>query len=126
MTFVDEQPDIAAYYIAADVAAICSREEAAPLVSLEAFAYGVPLVSTQVQGLAEQVTDGETGLIFDPQTKGDMARKVLRLANSPELGQQLAVLARTSVENKFSMRANIRGYEKEVRTVLEPDPVLDN
>ena len=60
-----------------------------PLVLLEAFAMGVPVITTRVGGLAEAVRDGETGYSVPPRSPADLARAIARLHDDPELWNRL-------------------------------------
>lgn len=55
-----------------------------PRVSMEAFAFGVPVIATCLGGTPEVVDDGETGLIVDPLKPGDLKSKIMELAGDPE------------------------------------------
>lgn len=56
--------------------------ENAPLVAIEAIAYGRAVVASRVGGLPELVQDGETGHLFDRADAADLAAKLkLVLAN---------------------------------------------
>ena len=54
--------DIPAILAAADIFTLPSRFEGLPMSVIEAMLTGLPVVSTNVRGPAEQVVDGETGL----------------------------------------------------------------
>jgi len=56
-----------------------------PLVLLEAFAMGVPVITTRVGGLAEAVLDGETGFTVTPGSPEEIARTLERLCDDAEL-----------------------------------------
>ena len=62
--------------------------ENAPLVISEAFRNEVPVVASRLGGMAEMVTDGVDGCLFDAGSADDLAR-VLRT-----LGEDRDVLAR--------------------------------
>ncbi|MGH9613637.1 MAG: glycosyltransferase family 4 protein, partial [Bryobacteraceae bacterium] len=83
---------------------------------LEAFAAGIPVVSTRIgaEGLTER--DGETCLLADDAT--EFARKVLDLFANPALGRELAARARDEVEARWDMAkitaALAASYRREV------------
>ena len=110
--FVEETPEISPYFIASDVIVIASREESAPLVSLEALAYARPLVTSDVFGLKEQVQDGKTALVFDLDQPGDLASKVLRILEQPEVAQKLSLAGEKLVRQRFSLDLACDSYFK--------------
>jgi len=59
--------------------------ENSPLVIQEAFASGVPVVTADVGGMAELVTDGEDGLTFAVGDADALADRLRRLAENPGL-----------------------------------------
>ena len=56
----------------------------APLVISEAFRNGVPVVASRLGGMAEMVTDGVDGYLFDPGSAEDLARVLLTLVEDRE------------------------------------------
>jgi glycosyltransferase involved in cell wall biosynthesis len=71
--------DLRAVYAGADLLVIPSRSEAFPLVLLEAWAQGTPVVATPVGRLPELVRDGVNGLVAESVTPEALA-KVLAMA----------------------------------------------
>jgi glycosyltransferase involved in cell wall biosynthesis len=59
--------------------------ETGPLVVLEAFAVGVPVLGANLGGIAELVSDGQDGLLVANSTPGAWATALARLAAQPEL-----------------------------------------
>jgi GT2 family glycosyltransferase/glycosyltransferase involved in cell wall biosynthesis len=59
--------------------------ENAPFVIKEAFAAGVPVVASNLGGMAELVEDGRNGLLFTPGDVADLRRAITRLLDEPEL-----------------------------------------
>ena len=94
--------DLAPYYEAADVVAIPSLSEGSPNVLLEAMAFGVPIVATEVGGIPEIVTHEETALLVPPQDAGAMAAAIARLISEPGTASALARQAREKVETDYS------------------------
>jgi glycosyltransferase involved in cell wall biosynthesis len=50
-----------------EVFVLASRQDAFPLATLEAMAAGVPVIATEVGGIAEQLTHLETGVLIPPE-----------------------------------------------------------
>ena len=63
--------------------------ETGPLVVLEAFATGLPVVGSRLGGIAELVTDGQDGLLFEPGNAAELAACLRRLAGEPALLERL-------------------------------------
>ncbi|MFC4531696.1 glycosyltransferase [Sphaerisporangium dianthi] len=63
---------------AADLVVLSSAHEALPVVVMEALAAGVPVVSTEVGGIAELVRSGHNGILTPPGSARDLARGLLR------------------------------------------------
>ena len=66
VTLVPETGDVARYFIAADVFVCTSRVESYPRVILEAMAWGLPIITTPVFGIREQVRENVNGLFYEP------------------------------------------------------------
>jgi glycosyltransferase involved in cell wall biosynthesis len=75
---------------AADAVAIPSRVEGLPLVALEALAAGTPIVATDVRGLRELLTDGETALLVPPDSVTRFASALRRVLEDDSLARQLS------------------------------------
>jgi glycosyltransferase involved in cell wall biosynthesis len=59
--------------------------EVRPLVIMEAFASGAPVVASRLPNLLYQVHDEVDGLLFTPGDVSDLAGKLQRLADQPDL-----------------------------------------
>jgi glycosyltransferase involved in cell wall biosynthesis len=75
--------DVAALLHLADVVVLTSLWEGLPQVFGQAMAAGKPLVATWVDGAAEAIAHGETGLLYAPGDALGMAQGVLRLLGDP-------------------------------------------
>ncbi len=82
----------------ADVFVNSSVIDNQPVSVLEAFAAGLPVVSTNPGDLAALVRNGETGLVVPPEDPGAMADAVTRLLNDIEYAMTLSQRARHEVE----------------------------
>jgi glycosyltransferase involved in cell wall biosynthesis len=94
----DELPLLLARH---DVFCLPSFAEGVPVVLMEAMAVGLPVVSTQIAGVPELVTDGSTGLLVPPGRADALACALLALATDEELVQKLAAAGRLVVEQRF-------------------------
>lgn len=70
-----------------------------PVSVLEAFAAGLPVVSTGTGDLAALVRDGETGLVVPPEDPDAMADAVVRLLDDHESAATISRRARQEVES---------------------------
>ena len=59
--------------------------ENAPFVIREAFAAGLPVIASDLGGMAEMVTPGRTGLLFAPGNARALAAQIRRLLDEPGL-----------------------------------------
>jgi glycosyltransferase involved in cell wall biosynthesis len=60
--------------------------EAFPLVVLEGYAAGCPIVASRISGLMDLVSPGETGWLVEPESPGDLAATLVEaLADSSHL-----------------------------------------
>ncbi len=64
--------------------------ENSPLTIQEAFLFGVPVITSNIGGMAELVEDGKNGLLFKVGDPEDLRRKITYLATHPEELQRLA------------------------------------
>jgi glycosyltransferase involved in cell wall biosynthesis len=97
------QADPHPYYEAMDVLAVPSIcQEGMPVVILEAFQHGVPVVASGTGGTPELVKDGLNGLLVPPGNSEELARALERLQFEPGLRARLAVRACTSIDQRFS------------------------
>ena len=82
---IPETPEAAKYYTAADIFAFCSRNESFPRVILEAMACRLPIVTTPVHGVVEQVVEEENALFYQPGDIDALVRQLERLIGDAEL-----------------------------------------
>lgn len=82
-----------------DIFLLSSILEGQPLVIVEAMAYGCPIVSTNVGGIPELITDEVNGLLCPPASPECLAEKIIRLADDPALRERLGRAARKFYEN---------------------------
>jgi glycosyltransferase involved in cell wall biosynthesis len=82
----EDMPDLLA---ATDLFVLPSLWEGCPMVILEAWAAGVPVIATDVPGTRDLIRDGENGLLVPPKDPVALAEAIERLWKDPPLREQL-------------------------------------
>lgn len=108
---VEKTSDIDRYYAASDVFVCNSSIESFPRVILEAMAWQLPIVATNVFGIPEQVRDEQEALLVPPENTDALAHALQRLLESSDLRTALARNARARVEKEFSIDRMVDQYE---------------
>ena len=116
-----EGMDSAAFLSALDLFALGSepRSEGVPTVILEAMLTGVPVVASDVGGVAEAVRDGETGFCVPPRDAAAMADRLLRLAEDPQLRSAMADRSRAVALAELSLESCVEAYERAYAAAIE-------
>jgi len=120
----DELP---AYYCAADVFVMPSREiiegdtfkyEGFGIVYLEANSCGIPVIGGRSGGVPEAVLDGVTGLLVEPTSKEAIAAAIIRLLSDVELANKLGLQGRQRVIREFDRRVIAANFEKMLKEII--------
>jgi len=82
-----------------------SHHEGLPVAILEAMAHGLPIISTYVGGIPEQVIDGENGFLIDPGDVDELSNKISRLLNDKDLQIQMGQRSLSIIEQTFQVDA---------------------
>lgn len=114
VVFLGWVEDMPAFYRACDLVSIPSRAESFGRTAIEAFAVGTPVVASDVGGLQDIVTDGETGLLVPYGDEEALADSVQRLLGVPDLCQRMSANARQEGEKKY----HVRVYKKRISTLV--------
>ncbi len=111
--------DMAALLASVDIVVLPSYREGLPKSLIEAAACALPLVTCDVPGCREVVTDGVTGLLVPPQDAEALAEAIGRLIESPKLRAELGQAARTKALAEFDERIVIDKTQTVYRELLE-------
>lgn len=102
------QDSLPYYYSAAQAVVVPSQYESFGMVALEAMACGVPVVASQIGGLAFLVQDGVTGFtvpVDEPEALADRLLRCVRQSDlQSRLGRQAAELAKEYAWDKIAGR----------------------
>jgi glycosyltransferase involved in cell wall biosynthesis len=120
--FLGERSDIAELLAEADIFLLPSRWEGLPISILEAMRAGLPVIATDVGGVAEAVTDGITGCLVAVQNVEHLRAKLQQLIESPELMSRMGQNGRNRYEAdfhiEFMVKRTISVYEAAVGAAL--------
>jgi glycosyltransferase involved in cell wall biosynthesis len=116
---IDSEHLLATVYNAADVFVIPSMEEAFGQTALESLACGRPVVGSDVGGIPDMVSDGETGLLVEPGNAAALATALDQLAEDQHMRAQLGSNARELVLRDFSFQKNAESYVELYRAMMD-------
>jgi glycosyltransferase involved in cell wall biosynthesis len=114
---VVEQAKLPAVYASSDVFVLASFTEGHPKVLLEAMACGLPCVASDCVGNRSLVTDGETGLLFDPHRPEDLTACLRRVLDDPALAARLGKAGRALVAERYDLSVLVAREIALVRSV---------
>lgn len=98
-----QRSDIPAVWAETHIAVQPSRGgEGVPKSLLEAGACGRPLVTTDVPGCRDLVTDGVDGLVVPPRDPAALADALAKLAGDPDFRRRLGAAARRTIESQHA------------------------
>lgn len=99
-------------YRAADACVFPSLLETFGNVNIEAMAAGLSLISTDAPGSRDVVDHEHTGLLAKAGGPDDLANKMERILDSPNLRRTLATNAREAVQERYSWDEVVGEYER--------------
>lgn len=85
---------------------------------IEAMAFYVPVIGSDVGGIPEIINHGENGLLVPPGDEASLAKALLKLIDDIELRRRLARAGRRSVENYYREETMIDRLEKYLSNLL--------
>ncbi len=104
VTWLGHVDDMPSLLRSVQVVALPSYREGLPKGLIEAAACGLPLVTTDVPGCREVVTDGVDGLLVPVKDANALAAAILRLQGDADLRRRLGAAARVKAEQEFDER----------------------
>jgi glycosyltransferase involved in cell wall biosynthesis len=109
-------PDTLPWYRAADILLCASDIESLPRSVLEAMACGVTIVATNVFGLPELLSDGETGFLFEPRSRSALIAALRRVLDlEPRSLEEVGLAGRRHVVANYDSS----GYTTDILNILE-------
>ncbi|MFN0052118.1 MAG: glycosyltransferase [Planctomycetales bacterium] len=118
--FAGRRTDVAAILRSAWALALPSLWEGMPNVVLEGMAAGLPVVASNVEGIAELVQDQTTGLVVSPGSPGALAAGMLTLLSDPPRAQTMGSAGQAFVREHCSWERMAADYQALYRRLLFP------
>lgn len=109
VAFIGARYDVAECLARAQVFALASRWEGLPRSIIEAMRAGLPAVATDVGGVREAVSEGETGYLTPRGDDRSMGERLRQLIEDPALRASMGQRARVRYEEGFTFA---RMYER--------------
>jgi glycosyltransferase involved in cell wall biosynthesis len=95
------------------------HEAGGPLVVGEAFAAGIPVVTSAMEPMSTVVQDGVNGLLYAPRDHEDLCRAVARIVENPHMVAAMRLEARRRYEELYLPQANLNALESIYREAME-------
>jgi glycosyltransferase involved in cell wall biosynthesis len=99
-------PELMALFARADVFVFPTLADTLPIVVMEAMASGLPVVTTRVGALTEEVEHGVTGFLIPTSDANSLAEATLRLVQNPALRREMGAAARRTADWRFNGSRN--------------------
>ncbi|MAT38414.1 MAG: hypothetical protein CL946_02285 [Ectothiorhodospiraceae bacterium] len=117
--FLGEVADMNSVYAQADAVVIPSREETVSYVLLESGDAGVPVVCSDVGGMADIVEDGTTARVFPSENSGALASMLQDVHSDKDSQDRIARALQRVVHESYTNDAMISTYREHYRNEFE-------
>jgi glycosyltransferase involved in cell wall biosynthesis/uncharacterized membrane protein len=118
--------DVRELLASSDVFVLSSRSEGHPVSLLEAMAAGLPVVATDVGGVAESVVHGQTGLLVPAGDVTALAAALERLVDDEQLRRRLGTAGRVRACELFDLArfrsSHLELYQRELERTRASRP----
>jgi L-malate glycosyltransferase len=116
--FLGKQENLEELYSISDLKLLLSEKESFGLVLLEAMACGVPCIGTNIGGIPEVISDGETGFICEVGNVEEIAERAIQILSDEQLHKTMAENSIHRVKTKFNAHAIVQEYETIYKNLL--------
>jgi L-malate glycosyltransferase len=116
--FLGKQENLEELYSISDLKLLLSEKESFGLVLLEAMACGVPCIGTNIGGIPEVISDGETGFICEVGNVEEIAERAIQILSDEQLHKTMAENSIHRVKTKFNAHAIVQEYEMIYKNLL--------
>ena len=107
---IGEKSDVAGWLTQMDIFLLTSASEGLPNAVIEAQGFGVPVVSTNVGGVAEIVMQGVTGELLKDEDTENIVEIILSLVENNKY-KDMQLPSKENIRRKFSLKRMIDDTE---------------
>src|SRR5690606_4328945 len=109
--FLGRQDQLEELFSISDLMLLLSEKESFGLVALEAMACGVPCIGTNIDGIPEVISDGQTGFICELGNIDKIADKAISLLSDKVLHERFSSQSISAAKEKFRADLIVGQYE---------------
>ena len=111
--------DIAEFNAGMDIMCLTSKNEGTPVSLIEAQASNIPVISTEVGGVADIVEENETGFIIPRKNKREFVSKLKLLVENDELRLKMKKKGWQNVHQKYSYQRLAKDMESFYQSLIK-------
>ncbi len=111
--------DIATFNAGMDIICLSSDNEGTPVSLIEAQASGVPVISTDVGGVKDILSEGETGFVVPKKDAESFAEKLQLLIEKKEIRDKMSQNGWNFVRDKFHYTTLVKNMENYYTELIE-------
>jgi glycosyltransferase involved in cell wall biosynthesis len=109
--FIGSTNDIKSFLNSSDLLVLTSKIEGFPLVILEAFSASLPVISSNVGGINEQIDQNINGYLYESNNHIELANYLIQLINNESLRKNIAINNRKKYLSNFTLDKMINNYK---------------
>jgi glycosyltransferase involved in cell wall biosynthesis len=103
VSFLGDRRDVPELLQQSQVFILSTHYEGLPISILEAMRCGLPVVGSSVNGIPEEVEQGQTGFVVPPRNPEALADALDRVLSSSELRISMGIAAKAKFEREFTI-----------------------
>jgi glycosyltransferase involved in cell wall biosynthesis len=117
--FIDFQKNVFAILGSLDLVIVPSTEpESFGLIVVEAMLAKKAVIGSNIGGISTIIDAGETGLLFEPNNKGELAAAITQMIEKSDVKEKIEAKAYQKAMDKYSTNSMYRKFKKLYNTML--------
>lgn len=88
------------------------------MVVVESFAFGIPVIGSNIGGIPEMITEGINGMLFDPYKGGDLEKKLLKFEDDISDWKNKSEIIKQSTQKFLDYEGWLNQWEELYKLVL--------